>query len=226
MFASMTTDALTTTGLALLSVSLWTARVALTAKGRKAASATMAAVEATVFVVAFSRLLTGLDSPVRVAAYATGVAAGTVLALAVDGALNPQVVKVEIVGSGGPAQVRAALHRDGWPTTVLLGQSIAARVDVVSVTTTESRLAELLRTVERAAPDAFWTVTPVRQVGATSVPPGFTQVAGHVRRRSPSQPLTAHAQPLTSSELEVIGSSESREEHLHEPSTRGDHHPG
>jgi uncharacterized protein YebE (UPF0316 family) len=185
MLSTSLTDSATTTGLALLSVSLWTGRVALTAQGRKAASALMAAVEATVFVVAFSRLLSGLDSPARIVAYATGVAGGTLLALVIDGAVNPQIVKVDIVDGNGPDRVLAALHSEGWPTTLLRGESLAASVDVVSVTATEAHLAALLRTVDQAAPDAFWTVMSVRQVGASPVPHGFTQVARSARRWPP-----------------------------------------
>jgi uncharacterized protein YebE (UPF0316 family) len=183
-------DPVATGGLALLSVSLWTGRVALTAKGRKTASALVAAVEATIFVVAFSRLLTGLDSPIRVAAYAAGVAGGTFLALAIDGAINPQVVKLDIIDHTGPDRVLAALHDEGWPTTVLRGEGLAAPIDMVSVTATEARLAALLRTVEQVAPNAFWTVTSVRQVGAAEVPSGFTQVARPERRWSPQRRLT------------------------------------
>jgi uncharacterized protein YebE (UPF0316 family) len=183
-------DSLATAGLALLSVSLWTGRVALTAKGRKTAGALMAALEATVFVVAFSRLLTGLDSPIRIIAYAAGVAGGTLLALTVDSAVNPQVVKVDIVDGNGPDRVLTTLHREGWPTTVLRGEGLAAPVDMVSVTATEARLPALLRTVDQAAPDAFWTVTSVRQVGAGAVPPGFTQVARDAPRWSPQHRTT------------------------------------
>ena len=181
-------DPAATAGLALLSVSLWTGRVALTAKGRKAASALMAAVEATVFVVAFSRLLSGLDSPTRIVAYAAGVAGGTLLALAVDGAVSPQIVKVDVVDGHGPDRVLAALHGEGWPTTVLRGESLGGSADVVSVTATEARLPALLRAVDQAAPDAFWTVTSVRQVGAAAVPPGFTQVAWGCRPSSATGP--------------------------------------
>lgn len=184
MSSSTLLDPVATAGLALLSVSLWTGRVALTAKGRKAASALVAAVEATIFVVAFSRLLTGLDSPIRIVAYAAGVAGGTLLAMAIDSAINPQVVKLDIVDGTDPDRVVAALHHEGWPTTVLRGEGLASPIEMVSVTTTEARLFALLRTVELVAPDAFWTVTSVRQVHVAEVPCGFTQVA-EPRRWSP-----------------------------------------
>jgi len=67
--------------LAMLSVSLWTLRVALTARNHKALASIVAAVEATVFALAFSRLLANLDSTAQVVAYAAGVGAGTLVGL-------------------------------------------------------------------------------------------------------------------------------------------------
>lgn len=175
---------LTLAGLALLGVSLWTARVALTAQRRRLAAAAMAATEATVFVVAFSRVLSDLDSPVRVAAYAMGVAGGTALALVLDEMVNPQVVKVDIVDPTGRDQLVRALHDRGWPTTVSTGRGPNGPVTVISVTTASSSVVPLTATVAQTAPEAFWTVSPVQRVHGIPVPPGFAQAAV-TRRVSP-----------------------------------------
>jgi hypothetical protein len=76
--------------LAMASVSLWTLRVALTARNHKAMAAAAASVEATVFVLAFSRILSSLDSVVQVAAYATGVGCGTLVGLNINDRLGPR----------------------------------------------------------------------------------------------------------------------------------------
>ena len=60
----MLLDVFTMTGLAVISVGLWTVRVAVTAKGRKIAAAVVAAVEATTFVAAFSGWLDSSNRPV------------------------------------------------------------------------------------------------------------------------------------------------------------------
>jgi uncharacterized protein YebE (UPF0316 family) len=64
-------------GLASVSVALWTVRVALAARGRKVAGALVASIEAVTFATTFAGVLASIDSPVRLAAYAAGVAAGT-----------------------------------------------------------------------------------------------------------------------------------------------------
>ncbi len=74
--------------LALVSVSLWTVRVAFTADRRLVAAAVVAAIEATTFAAAFSKLLGSIDSPVSLGAYAFGVAAGTAAALQIEAAIG------------------------------------------------------------------------------------------------------------------------------------------
>lgn len=70
--------------LAGLTVSLWTVRVALMARGRRAAGALVATAEAVTFVTVFARVLESIDSPAKLAAYGIGVGAGTLAGLAID----------------------------------------------------------------------------------------------------------------------------------------------
>ena len=79
----------TTSVLATLAVSLWTLRVALTARNRRVLAAVTASVEATIFALAFSRLLTSLDSASQVIAYAIGVGIGTLIGLTINERLTP-----------------------------------------------------------------------------------------------------------------------------------------
>lgn len=170
---------LTLAGLALLGVSLGTARVALTAQRRRLAAAAMAATEATVFVVAFSRVLSDLDSPVRVAAYAMGVAGGTALALVLDEVVNPQVVKVDIVDSTERDQLVRALHDRGWPTIVSTGRGLNGPITVISVTTASSSVVPLTATVTQTAPRRSGRSAP------SSASTAFRSHRASRKRRSP-----------------------------------------
>lgn len=70
--------------LASITVSLWTVRVALTARGRRYAGALVAVVEAMTFATMFAEVLDSVDSPTRLSAYGIGVGAGTLAGLAID----------------------------------------------------------------------------------------------------------------------------------------------
>jgi len=98
----------TTSVLATLAVSLWTLRVALTARNRRVLAAVTASVEATIFALAFSRLLTSLDSASQVIAYAIGVGIGTLIGLTINERLTPTVGR-------GSRQSRPGQETGGTP---------------------------------------------------------------------------------------------------------------
>lgn len=132
---------LTTAGLAMLSVGLWTVRVAVTARGNRVLGASVAAVEATVFAVAFSRLLADLNSPERIAAYGLGVALGTLLGLRFDAVLNPRALRLVAVDPAG--RLSTTLSAAGWASTSTDGCSQTGPVSIVSLTIPEHDLPAL-----------------------------------------------------------------------------------
>ena len=82
-------EAMVVAMLAMLSVCLWTLRLAATTRGHRLLAPPLAAVEAIVYVTAFGRLLTDLGSMERKLAFGLGVAAGTYVAMIVADHLGP-----------------------------------------------------------------------------------------------------------------------------------------
>ena len=144
--------------LAMASVGLWTLRVALTARGRRPIAATVAAVEAVVFAVAFTNVAAHLDSPVRIAGYAGGVAFGTVMGLTADRRLSAGVSEVEIVVPGRDPHTVEHLRRLGWPATTFAADGPSGPVTLIRIAVEDIQLGELTAAVRQVAPDAFWTV--------------------------------------------------------------------
>jgi uncharacterized protein YebE (UPF0316 family) len=143
---------------ALVSVGLWTLRVALTARGRKLAGATVAALEASVFVVVFGSLVTDLNQPVRLGGYAVGVAVGTLLGITADKHLAQGRSEVRIVVKGSETSLVKELQAGGWASTAMGASGLQGPVTLVSIVVDDSCVAALLDDVRRLAPDAFWTV--------------------------------------------------------------------
>lgn len=166
---------LSTAGLAVTGVTIWTVRLAVTARGNKALSSLLAATEAMLFVVVFSKLLAGFDSPHLVVSYGAGVAAGTLLGLTLDGRLNPQLSRVDIFDPTGAA-IRAVAE-SGFPYTRSDGFGSTGQISVASVVTSDARVKDLLEVVARSESDSFWTVAPVRRAHEVRVPGGHRQLA-------------------------------------------------
>ena len=161
--------------LAVLSVSLWTVRVALAARGRRVAGAAVAAVEATTFVVAFRQLAVDLAAPGRLFAYGVGVAGGTLLGLAIDSRVSRGQSEIRLFVSG-TGRVAQELHARGWPATANGATGPAGPVTVVVVVVEDACLPSVLDDIHDVAPEGFYSVHPLRRVRPAPRPAGLPQV--------------------------------------------------
>jgi uncharacterized protein YebE (UPF0316 family) len=178
-------------GLAMASVALWTMRVALTARGRKLAGSVTAAVEALVFLFAFSRVVSDMTAIERIVGYALGVGLGTLLGVYLDELLAAGQSEVRIVTQGRDTKLVSDLHELGWPVTWTHAEGPVGEVMVAFVAIDDSKLRTLTTELERRRPDAFWTVESLRRARAGNLDRGWIQV-GHrfpLGRRQLGQPV-------------------------------------
>jgi uncharacterized protein YebE (UPF0316 family) len=166
--------------LAMLSVGMWTLRVAIAAQGMKIACAVIAAAEAVVFALTFSHLVTDLASPGRLIGYAVGVAAGTALGLVVNDRLTPGHTELQLIAPGHRSGLVDSLHDQGWPATWSEASGPSGPVTMVWLSVDDSDVPRLVGDVRDLAPEAFWTLQRLRTAAPSPVPNGFRQV--HARR--------------------------------------------
>jgi uncharacterized protein YebE (UPF0316 family) len=177
-------SALTTGAAAAITVSLWTFRVALATRGRRVLSASIAGIEAILFVIIFTGLVANLGDPVRIAAYALGVAGGTFLGLFADERLSSGQSEVRLILPGDGTGIIDRLLHAGWPATWSAGVGPSGPTTTVIIAIDDRRRAELFELLDRLDPQPFITVERLRHVRPVALPAGFVQVGS--RRRSPS----------------------------------------
>lgn len=192
-------DALQLAALAAGSVSLWTLRVAVAAAGRRLTAAVIAALEAVLFALAFSAVITALDDPLRIAGYAVGVASGTLLGIAADERLSTGQSLVRIVVDGDGLTEMSALRALGWPVTRTRADGVRGGVAVLTVAVDDAALTRLRTDIDHTVQTGFETIERLRAVRPTALPAGMhTTHARHRRPRPALSPLsgggrTAHS---------------------------------
>ncbi len=154
-------------GLALLSVSIWTLRIAITARGLKLASAVMAAVEAVVYVLAFSQLVTDLGSPTRILSYAAGVGVGTAVGLILDDKTARGHTELHLMALGDRTDLVDHFRDRGWPATSSAAVGPEGPVTMVWLTVADSEVRQVSDLTRQWAPEAFWTLRRLREVTAS-----------------------------------------------------------
>ena len=160
----MTSGPATMALLAMLSVGLWTLRVALAARGRRLSGAGVAAAEAVTFALVFSKVVADLGSVGRIAGYAAGVAIGTVIGLVANDRFSPGGAVIEVIVAGDGAELRDAFHAQGWPATTMPAAGIAGSATVLILVVRANRTDRVLEVIRSTAPDAVWAVRPATAV--------------------------------------------------------------
>lgn len=169
-------ETLVLTLMGALSVSLWTIRVALTARGRRVAASAAAGVEAVVFALVFSSVLTSLNAHIEIAGYAVGVAGGTMIGLVTASRLSAGQSAVRIIVNGSGQSLAMQLRACGWPVTRLPAEGLNGRAALLLLVVDDAQLPRTVRDVERLAGGAFWTTERLRDAHPTALLPGYRQV--------------------------------------------------
>ena len=151
-------------GLALLSVTIWTFRIAITARGMKLASATLAAIEAVVYVLSFSRLLSDLGSPTRLAGYAAGVGVGTAIGLILDERTARGHTELHLIALGDRSDLVGHFRDRGWPATSAVASGPEGPVTMMWLTVSDSEVRQVSDLIKQWAPEAFWNLRRLREV--------------------------------------------------------------
>lgn len=158
-------------GLALLSVSMWTFRIAITARGMKLASAVLAAVEAVVYVLSFSRLVTDLGSPALLAGYGAGVGVGTAIGLVLDERTARGYSELQLIAQGDRADLVERFRHGGWPATSAVASGPEGPVTMMWLTVADSEVRQVSDLVRQHAPQAFWNLRRLREVTLSASSP-------------------------------------------------------
>jgi uncharacterized protein YebE (UPF0316 family) len=141
-----------------LDVGMGTVRIVLLARGRKGTATIIGFFEALIWVVAVSRVLSGLDDPTRMVAFAAGFAAGTYLGSLVEEWLAIGQSLIRVVTVSGSPPVAGLIREKGFGATVLNGDGMNGEVQVTFTVVPRKNVSEVTRLVHAANPDAYVTI--------------------------------------------------------------------
>ena len=154
-------DSLLIVGLRLADVSLGTVRIILLTRGSRWRASGIGFVEILIWVLAVTLVVQDLDDPVRMLAYATGFALGTLLGVTVERWLAIGTVLVQVVAPVESPSSASALRERGYPVTELNGEGRDGGVRINVLVLPRRHLPEVLEVVHHVNPAAFVTTEDV-----------------------------------------------------------------
>jgi uncharacterized protein YebE (UPF0316 family) len=144
--------------LRLADVSLGTLRIVFLVRGRRRIAGAVGFFESLIWVVAAGQVLSGLDEPLKMVAYAGGYAAGTMLGSTIESWLAMGNVLVRIVSPVDSPPTHDHLRDAGFATTVVNGEGRDGEVRVSFAVMPRRSASQALRLVAEVNPAAFVTM--------------------------------------------------------------------
>ncbi len=146
----------------LVGITLDTLRTLLVMHGHKVWAWLAAFLQAFLFVVALSWVVTGMDDPIVITGYALGYATGGVVGIALERRLGLGHTHLRIVSPRRGAAIAQALREAGFAFTQVPGSGRDGTVDLINCGVVQRQVPIVLEIVEQTDPDAFVTAEVVR----------------------------------------------------------------
>lgn len=156
-------------------VAVGTLRVNVLVRGFRGLAVGLSFVECLIWLSATARVLTQLDDPLNIFAFAAGYATGTLLGCTINDWLALGKTMMRVVTPTNQPEVTSALREAGCTVTVMNAKGRDGEVSMAFSVIPKKRSRKLLDIIQKANPNAFVTFEEVRTADRailpTNVPP-------------------------------------------------------
>lgn len=150
--------------LRVVDISLYTVRIMMVVRGRKAMAWTFGFCQAFVYVIALRAVLSDLGNWGKIMGYAAGFATGVALGMIIEGKLAIGYTHIRITSPRRGAELTDRLREAGFGITEISGHGKDGVVSILNCSVLRRKAAQVERMVQETDPDAFITAEAVRSV--------------------------------------------------------------
>ena len=148
--------------LRIVDVSIGTLRTLYMVRGDRLRAVPLAFFESLVWVIAVSRVMSQLNDPTRLFAYAAGFASGTFTGITIERWIASGWILARIVERGIEAKLAEALRQAGFGVTLFHGEGREEPLRLMFVVAPRKRGQEMLELIRQTDADAFVTIDDVQ----------------------------------------------------------------
>ena len=180
-------------------VSIGTMRTIFMLRGRRALACTFAMVEALIYLLAISSVLSGgvVGEPWKVAGYVLGYAGGLWTGMTIEAAIASGWSMIRVIDRSNPDLLAERLRAEGETVTTVVGEGRDGASPILFAVVRRKRAKKVLALVAEVSPTAFVTVDGVDRAMGGSLGASMTG-SGPMRRNLPG--VLATIGPATAAE--------------------------
>lgn len=141
--------------LRIVDVSFGTLRIVMLVRGKRYLAGVLGFTESLIWLYAFTQVVTNLDSPVKMVAFAGGFAAGTMMGSTIERWLALGSSMMRIVTAVDSPPVAPHLRDKGYQVTVVNAEGRSGDVRIAFSVIPRRRVNEVMKLVQEVNPQAF-----------------------------------------------------------------------
>lgn len=145
-------------------MTLDTLRVLVVMRGRKGIAWVLGFFQAMIFVIAITSVLSNLDNPLNILAYAAGFATGNVVGMLIEERLAIGHIQLSIVSPRRGAALAERLREEGYAITEISARGKDGVVTLLSCSVLRKNVSKVQELVNEVDDSAFITAEDVRPV--------------------------------------------------------------
>jgi len=147
-----------------INLTLSTVRMLVVLRGRKLSAWILAVFQSVLYIISVAGVLSDLQNPITILAYAGGFATGNVVGMWLENRLAPGQSLLRITSSTFGSAIREAIHDQGYGATEIAGTGKDGTVSMLYCFIPRKRVTSLQSIVLGVDPEAFLSVVHVRQL--------------------------------------------------------------
>ncbi len=159
-------------GLRIFNYAISTMRLVFITRGMRLLASATAFVEALIFAVVITQIVTDLSNVTLLVAYCAGAAIGSYLGMWLETRLVTSYSTVTIIAQANGREIAAALRENNYGATVTYGEGLRGRVTIIRSSAVNRDVPLLLDIVHRIQSDAFIDIESARTVRRGWLPGG------------------------------------------------------
>lgn len=148
----------------LTDVSLGTLRVIFISKGFKYVAPFIGFFEVIIWLVAIGQVMTNMTNVFSYIAYGGGFAAGTFIGMAVEERLSLGMVVIRVITNKDATPLISHLRAEGYGLTTMDAEGSTGKVKVILMIIKRQNLSEVVETITRFNPHAFYSIEDIKSV--------------------------------------------------------------
>lgn len=145
-------------------VTLATIRMIMVVKGRRVQAALIGFVEIIIYILAIGKVLTELNNPINVIAYALGFATGNYMGIFVEEKMALGSIIVQVISQGNSMKLVEKFRDEGFGVTVVEGYGREGMQHLLNIMMQRKNLSKLYQILDEHDKKAFVTITDARAI--------------------------------------------------------------